>query len=620
MAGVPWMVVALAGQAWFCIALAVRLRRGVDARSIILALALLPASICLTSLLLGLGGFFTSVPLLVISVALGFTGVLLRPPFRPAVRADDITRVRRDGIGWYWHVIAGLGLAWTAWVVLGIVASAARVPSLAYDALFYHLPAAASWVQAHRVYFIPSDNVWLNVYPMNTELLFAYLMVFTHTAMPANFVQVYFVLLGGLAVMLIATDLGARWPIAVLAGCLFVMTPQMLLQARQEYVDDAAATWILMVGYAAYWVGAEDAVDAWVFYAVCAGMLFGTKADGAAFDVFSLIPLIAGRWPLNRSTLKRLAIGIGCVVTGCILMGGYWYGRNMAAYGNPLYPFTIAFAGHVIFSGRGSVQDLIMQPNTPKAYLPLPDWRRVVLSWLGSGRYWLDGRRAGMGATWLWLGWPSLIACMVLYWLRPAASKRMVVLALIGFGCLSFLIQPANWWARYTVWLAGFGAFCFALLLDELVRLDTRPAKLLALILGVLVLVCIRVDYVEALPGLEYGQSAVAALGDTPTTQARAVSQDQFAWTWSRNVLGHVVAYAGGPAYLYLLFGPDLMDRVVYAGGRTERTLRRAACGAHAVAFATSPGSFENTLAAREPGWTVIERGTLVNAYRVQCS
>jgi hypothetical protein len=174
----------------------------------------------------------------------------------------------------------------------------------------------------------------------------------------------------------------------------------------------------------------------------------------------------------------------------CALPGAFWVVRNVAFTGNPLWPVEVKVAGHVLFAGVASMdQVLSAASNTPPQLARLGEVARLLRVWLqmSGPAADFDDRLAGLGFAWPLFALPALIACM---WGVARSSAQLVqaralliVLAMTA-GC--FVLQPMHWWPRYTLWLWGAGALALALQADALAR-----AGRWRVLAGALVLACV---------------------------------------------------------------------------------------------------------------------------------
>jgi hypothetical protein len=175
----------------------------------------------------------------------------------------------------------------------------------------------------------------------------------------------------------------------------YVLVPVNVNQAVTTYVDSGFASAMVAMFAAAYyalryWI--DHGRLAWGIVPVLGGAMglsMAAKGPGSLAAVVVMGSLacltLLTPWPRsgpdrrsNRSQAFAL-LWLALVVAG--LTGGYWYLRNYAHTGSPLYPVGLAIHGHVIFPGA-TVDFLNVNAN----YLPArvrswPDAAIVAYTW-----------------------------------------------------------------------------------------------------------------------------------------------------------------------------------------------------------------------------------------------
>jgi hypothetical protein len=424
-------------------------------------------------------------PGVVALLACGTSGILLlgrlarrqaqpRPRLFPAL-ADVLRRLAP----WQLLVcaVAAVALVWRLFLAL-------VVPPFAYDALAYHLPAVAYWVQTRRI--APDPYAFCcSHYPANAEVLFAWPTVLLHSDALTQTVQIGLAIMAGLAVAGLARLAGAEAPTAATAFAVFLVCPIVLTQSNTNYNDVAVVAFLLCgLYFAAAFLAARPfaftAADAppprtahLVVASVSLGLLLGTKDTGVVMATVLAILLLAQLlFARARGRVGRTAaVRAGVLVLGpLVALGGFWYLRNWVQDGNPFWPFRVAG----VFDG----------PLTIHSYLTVPPGgsRNVLVevarSWYHDLAFWTRGdytyetRDGGLGPLWSWVGWWAAL------WLAVEAVRRRRAFALnVAMPlALFFALEPYRWWARFTLYLAGAGAIAIAILLQRLSRGPTRTA------------------------------------------------------------------------------------------------------------------------------------------------
>jgi hypothetical protein len=342
-------------------------------------------------------------------------------------------------------------------------------PPFEYDTMTYHLVAVAAWIQSGEINITPY-SIWTNVYPKNTELIYTWLALFLKSDRITDLGQLLFALGGSLAVSGIAREFRVNKSLSIAAGCLFFLTPLVLVQAKTAYTDlSFAAMFLVFFYFVLRYVTTEK--SSYIFFAgLAGGVTLGIKSSAFAYVgigiIIGLITIII-QIIKRRISLKQLFLNIMILSIPMVSLGLIWYIRTWLVYGNPLYPFTISFMGTEIFSGKGTVNDLIMVSNKPNEYEGLSRWKQVWLSWTSDTTlqsFWFDQRFGGYGMQWLYIMIPAALA-FIFYSLFY--YKKAFVCFVLPF-VLIFLIQPSNWWTRYTLFFVSFGAISLVYLLDHI--------------------------------------------------------------------------------------------------------------------------------------------------------
>jgi 4-amino-4-deoxy-L-arabinose transferase-like glycosyltransferase len=307
--------------------------------------------------------------------------------------------------------------------------------------------------------------------------------------------------LGVLGTYVLTRELGASRRTALLAGALFILTPVIITLGPTAYVDGATAAvfaaWLglLAVTYGRFargqvpW-GLAPAV------AAAAGLTIGVKITGAVLGAMGLAMYLPGMLAgLRQGTgpARRFAFAalgwLGVVIAGMLLAGGYWYARNYARNGNPVYPIEVAAADRVIFPGQAPSAMLRPGSGEAEGTVAWSQASRVAYSWLQGLDRWPvsirshDSKEGGLGYAWLLAGLPGILTFAVATASRAALPPgrrplreiplTTVFLPLLLVVAVTFVLRPWNHWPRHTVWLVALGLPCWAVLVERLFRAGT---------------------------------------------------------------------------------------------------------------------------------------------------
>ncbi|HEX9067922.1 MAG TPA: hypothetical protein VF807_04075 [Ktedonobacterales bacterium] len=472
--------------------------------------------------------------------------------------------------------------------MLWLSVAALIVPPYDWDGLAYHLLAVVTWIQAGKFAFSPHmSNV--NFYPFNTELIYDWLAIFPHNGSLVRLGQMIFVVGGMLGLAGICRLFGLSKPIAASAGCLFFLTPIVLAQVNTAYVDVAFASMVIVCFSFILRYAQDGAWQTLLMAGGSGGVELGMKASAVAYVGIALMTLVGLCIARDRASIKRSVRGVAyyamrlagtlLLFAGLpiLLLGTYWYLRNWATFGNPLYPVTVKLLGHQIFPGRGTFDTYFLSANTPPELASLPPWLQVAYSWLheprpgGGESYANDQQIGGFGLQWLIFELPMLVGVSVFSLLK----RRGIFLGFFLPFLAIFLAQPANWWSRYTLSFVAIGIFalCYAV---ERLRLPV-VGEVIKWAVVALALVGISLSSIEGRNSPAFVRQALAM-----PTQERTVgnlNQPQYRWVDSAP-RGSRIGYphlTWDHWEVYALFGSDFSNQVfVISTASREEFLREA--------------------------------------------
>ena len=376
----------------------------------------------------------------------GVAGVTLRGDGRAIVataaaqlwaQARGALRLRTPGRRLVTALVA-FGLLALAWrLVLAL-----RLPTLDYDGFSYHLVTVDVWLQGSVLGRVP-QRIWSDGYPANGELVTLWLMAFSRTDALADLTGWLPLFLAGVAVTGVARELGARRDWAFVAGAVFVITPAVIAASNTTYVDNLAIADLS----AAWFVGLRATRDGpWPRRLALLGLMGAAMGLGLGTKLSLAIPVAAigavvvlGIARVDRRGAFQAAALIGGLA---LLLGGWWYVRDLVVFGNPVWPFTFG-----PFQGVGRMDDLIVQ--TPPELIGLGRLAQIATSWIGdfgATSYIFAPRVGGFGVLWL-----PVVAVAVVGAFRLVRERRWTVLfGIVAPVVVTLLLMPMPWWARLT--------------------------------------------------------------------------------------------------------------------------------------------------------------------------
>lgn len=226
-----------------------------------------------------------------------------------------------------------------------------------WDALAYHLPVALHWLQNGSLR-IPSLSAWQYGLPGNAEIG---MMLFLSTGREglAPLVNVFALGLLGLSTYVIAMRLTrGNQPVALTVTVIALSMPIVEFQAFSGYVDLFGSAFLMAA--VALFLSSRDQAEtahgrrAWVLVllsAMACGVSIGTKP---VFYVYAAVYCLAVAITLIRESAgdtRAVALGGALIVAGVLLPSVFWFGRAVAATGNPLFPMQVKVGEHVLLKG-----------------------------------------------------------------------------------------------------------------------------------------------------------------------------------------------------------------------------------------------------------------------------
>ena len=380
---------------------------------------------------------------------------------------------------------------------------------LTCDGNAYHLPPISLWWREGRVHWIDPRiqlEPLMNGYPKGVELGGYVLSRALDTSAVANGLNLIYLPLGVLGLGYLTRRLGGAGWAALLAGLLYLLLPVTIWQSPTAYLDSAYAS--AFIGLAAAMVMGERAwrqegAACWqhaLALGATAGLALGAKgSSGVTVAVAFVVLLVASMQGASRAKERggrvfTRSLGLLALAAAVALAtGGYWYVRNWAHTGTPLYPVGLSIGDRVIFPGVNVADALWEEGNTPALYKPWPEWRRIGYAWLQGLDDWpstvfaVDGRLGGLGYVWVLGGLPAALY-VVLDGLLGRRAERRAWVSLAVLVVASFAVTPMRWWARYTLWLHTLGLPALAVALSRLARAGGMARLAWAWGLGVLLM------------------------------------------------------------------------------------------------------------------------------------
>lgn len=177
-------------------------------------------------------------------------------------------------------------------LLTGIFAQALLYPPNNWDSMTYHMARIPSWLAHQSVAHYPTDIIRQLYQPPFAEYVIMHFSVLAKSDMPANAVQLFY-LLGCLVVLLAIID-NLRMPAfcKVLAVVLVVTIPEVTLQASGTQNDIVAGFFIITTYYYFLRIARNGIASDYIFLGLATGL--GLLTKGTAYVYLSPVLLALG--------------------------------------------------------------------------------------------------------------------------------------------------------------------------------------------------------------------------------------------------------------------------------------------------------------------------------------
>jgi hypothetical protein len=350
-------------------------------------------------------------------------------------------------------------LAALCWLGLGLVlAMLCRIPTNNVDAWVFHLPLASSMVEHHGFIYPQIGHLFYASQPLFFNVLFAQAMLVEPDFVAAALVNVpvYLFTLASLAMLC-----GRRRALALLLMTLLIGASPFFTSMVPQPTTDVSRSCLSVLGLLCALAYLQRRVPYYAgTAALCLGAAIATKyTEGVAMLLFCAA-LLAAQWRKPDWAL------IGKCAAIVILVGAYWYVKNLVLLGNPLYPFLF---GHPGLSDAW-MADYMVEMKTPFD----PAWRHFSHDMLS-----LAGWRDFLSAVWQMLlarrpaALLALAAAIAGLFIAP---RRIGPLLALTGGLLVFwylvMFNHVRWAIAAYMLMHATGGFALILMLEKF-----RPAR-----------------------------------------------------------------------------------------------------------------------------------------------
>jgi len=337
-------------------------------------------------------------------------------------------------------------------------------PFFPHDPLTYELFFPAKWLQAGRLDLVPTpfgDNS--RAYDAANAILFNFWLMFPlgHDLF-GHSSQFFLVALSVLCLTAISEELGLGKPASLVPALFFISIPLVMREATTAH-SDFFLTAQLLAFFTFVSARLNRKAGAEILAAISLGLLAGSKYL-ALSHLPLLIPgmvIMLRPWPRPR---RLLAMIILC------LAGGYWYMRNWAMTGNPLFPLQVELGPHVVFAGaytREIMNNWIYKIVSARQLLaiitdgPRPEFQTVLMVFLAASSLvalsisLFNLRRKG--AIWSYLAVYPWLSHLIVTYLAPFHMDRFWIpawaMAAVSIAVIIARYRSLQSWAMLAAFL-----------------------------------------------------------------------------------------------------------------------------------------------------------------------
>lgn len=503
--------VSVLGGAW---ALASKMRLGRPGADAVLFLLIHLTLISTIVLVAGLTGLLRPVPLGLAGAA-GLVLIRWKAPPPALPRIDWATVDKGLLVG---SLVVAVKLLVQVWIL------APNIP----DAITYHLPKVAEWTRAGRI-TLETGLDPRTPFPAGFELIEIWWVVFLHHDLMIELAGVEFLMLAAAATYMLARQAGLGARPAGYAALLYAVTPGVALHAV-SCLNDLPVAAIVLAGFAM--TAARAPLP--VLFAVT-GLGCGIKPT-FAFSIpgIMLLEVLSRKEP---RALRPVPPSAWAILVAATLIGGFWYGRNLIQFGNPIYP--VGSQGYRNRSGQVGQQVGPRLSSLSRNFSALMEERILDRASPYSG---VLVNIAGWGGVAFACG-----AAALLLKLRDSGPfRRLAGPFLASLASIFLLVLPDAWSMRFALFFPALLTIAAAALAAEI-----RGVAWVAGVAAVVQFGC------TVIPGDLYPGQIKDLWNQGWRNRANALMP----WI---EAPGQVVGvFAGGEGMEYLLYRPDYSRRVV---------------------------------------------------------
>jgi hypothetical protein len=369
-------------------------------------------------------------------------------------------------------------------------------PPLSWDALKYHLPRAAQWVQDRgmgAIPILPHDWGLYGYFYPGGEILWAWalLPVSADALIPLASASAWAAAI--CACYPLARMLGASPTASVLTALLVGFTPASVNLLTAAYVDNSVLACFLLgtvfVGRALLSAPKSESV----LGAGALGVAAGIKFLAAPLLAAGLTALFARTVRSKQPVGRRLLLCAAFLAAAAVALPGPL--RNWMEKGSPFWPLAFRFAGRTLFPGDESYMALMSGAALPEAFKPR-NFLALIVPNLPQG---IEHLNFGPAALLVLLAGAAGVAR-----LRKPVPGRPVALFMLAGSLLVLVPFAANARGVMAVWPHVVGRYlmpawaCLILVAAPLASRDAELGRKWTLITGLILAVPLGWTLVDA--------------------------------------------------------------------------------------------------------------------------
>lgn len=499
-------------------------------------------------------------------------------------------------------------------------------PSYSWDALYYHLPIVGQIIQSGAIQESTNPSFiqqYINIFSKNINLFFLWNVIFLKNDVIVDLSQLCFTIIGVLSVYSMAVKLKVRKEYALYCSVLFFFTPVIILQSTTNYVDVAVSMlFIITANYMLHDDRIRHSKEArntsLLLSGLATGILLGSKPTGPVF-LLVIVIVFSAHYFMSKFNLfshdPRVNVNVPdrdwktiCIYycVPVLLTGGFWYIRNWILHGNPVYYMDVSIFGVTIFKGMKS--DWV-EP-APAVIDKLNYFTSLLHVWLEKVEYYMyDSRFSGFGPVWFILFLPAIFFALI----RAVVGKHYSFLFISSILLITFFLHPRNWTTRYVMFVVGYGALSFGLVL-EYFHNRARIIRFVVLLLASYTFLtanspCIMPGQIKEFVGIPPGERTLSK--HKPFNIDTKVHREYGYWIWIENNIlpGDTLIYtfevfdldARNPLFTAKLWNSGFSNKVAYVKSDSYKEWLKALNSHNASYVLTKKGSAEE-------GWIEKER------------